>query len=264
MFTLKKHYYILAIIFFALTMTHGLSFASDKSYSFSVPPFPPFNGIDEFTQCKGIGALAVEKVTTKLKEDFNVIGFPYARMLNSLKTGQLDVALLFKNNTVIEDVEYIGPISISKVLIITQPNINIKHYNDLYQLDSIAVIRNAQFNKQFDQDSKLNKVNVTSYSQAVRLFKLSRINAIVGSQVGLEYALYQENIEDDLVNDALVNDELMDNAYFLGNKESGLHISKKSTLIDILPLIRVAVDEAYQENLFEQLYSQQMTQCAAL
>ena len=232
-------------------MIHTMSFASDKSINFSVPPFSPFNGFDKQPECKGVGVLAIEKVIINLEEDFTLALLPYARILNSLKTGQLDLAILFKNNTVAENIEYIGPLSMAKVLVITQSGTTVKHYKDLYQLDSIGVIRSAQFNNRFDQDELLKKVNVNSYSQAVKLLKLKRINAVIGSKIGLEYALYHENMSNELIADA----------FYLGDKELGLHLSKKSALISNLPLIKNAVKSAYQANLTEQLYRQQMNEC---
>ena len=232
-------------------MIHTMSLASDKSINFSVPPFSPFNGFDEQPKCKGVGVLAIEKVIINLEEDFTLALLPYARILNSLKTGQLDLAILFKNNTVAENIEYIGPLSMAKVLVITQSGTTVKHYKDLYQLDSIGVIRSAQFNNRFDQDELLKKVNVNSYSQAVKLLKLKRINAVIGSKIGLEYALYHENMSNELIADA----------FYLGDKELGLHLSKKSPLISNLPLIKNAVKSAYQANLTEQIYRQQMNEC---
>tara|TARA_R110000764_G_scaffold29279_3_gene68745 strand:- start:313 stop:1068 length:756 start_codon:yes stop_codon:yes gene_type:complete len=251
---LKKHFYISAFILLAIAMTHNLSFAGDQRLSFSVPPFSPFNGFDEQSQCKGIGVLAIEKVTNTLNTPLKLAAFPYARILNSLKNGELDLALLFKNNTVTEDVEYIGPLSLEKIFILTQPDTTIKQYKDLYQLTRIAVIRSAQFNKKFDQDKRLNKISVNSYNQAIRLLKLNRINAVIGSKVGLEYALYQEKVDEDI----------MANAFYLGTKELGLHLAKKSPFISMKPLLEEAVKEAYQDDLLEQLYRQQMQYCANL
>lgn len=235
-------------------MTHSMALASDKNYKFSVPPFPPFSHFDGLSHCKGVGVIAMELITININGAFSAYYFPYARMLNSLKTGELDVALLFKNNTVTEEVEYIGPLSMSKILVISQPESIIKEYKDLYLLDSIGVIRNAQFNKKFDQDKQLNKVNVSSYNQAIRLLKLKRIHAVIGSKIGLEYAIYQENMDK----------KLIANAFNFGEKESGLHLSKKSPLMKILPLIKASVKEVYKENLLEQLYKQQISRCTAL
>jgi len=249
---LKKHFYISAFVLLALTMIHSLSFANDKYLSYSVPPFTPFNGFNDQPQCKGVGVLAIEKVMSDLNMPLKVASFPYARILNSLKTGELDLALLFKNNTVTENVEYIGPLSMAKIFILTQPNNTIRQYKDLYQLSSIAVIRSAQFNQKFDQDKRLNKVSVSSYNQAIRLLKLNRIDAVVGSEIGLEYALYQEKMEENI----------MANAFYLGAKELGLHLAKKSSFISMKALLEEAVKEAYQDNLIEQLYRQQMRHCS--
>ena len=147
-----------------LTITNNLSYANDKTLSISLPPFPPFNRFSQGTAFTGVGVIAIQEVTKNLKVKLALAPYPYARIMHSLKTGELDLALIFKNNLIANDVEYIGPLSLSKVLVLIRNNITIEHYDELYKLNSIGVIRNAHFNEEFDQDNLLNKVSVNSYS----------------------------------------------------------------------------------------------------
>tara|TARA_R110000787_G_scaffold42623_6_gene104798 strand:- start:435 stop:1145 length:711 start_codon:yes stop_codon:yes gene_type:complete len=232
-------------------MTSNLSYANNNKLTISVPPFPPFNSFTENPHCLGVSVLAIKAVTKNLQVKLELMTYPYTRILHSLKTGELDLALIFKNSTHENHVEYIGPLSLSEVIVLTRSNISIQRYHDLYKLKNIAVIRNAQFHKTFDQDTRLNKVNVDSYDQAIRMLKSNRVDGVVGSRVGIQYALSQQNI-------AL---SLMANAYTLGSKEWGLHLAKKSPFITLLPLLTTAVKNTYQEDLIYQLYQQQVEHC---
>lgn len=244
--------HMLSLIFLVLTMTNNLSYANDKTLSISLPPFPPFDSFSPDTTCTGVGVIAIQEVTKNLKVKLALASYPYARIMHSLKTGELDLALIFKNNIIANDVEYIGPLSLSKVLVLTKNNITIKHYNELYKLNSIGVIRSAHFNEKFDQDNLLNKVSVNSYSQAIRLLKLDRISSVVGSRIGLEYALRQQNMDEALIT----------NAFKLGYKEWGLHLSKKSPFMAELALLRTAVKSSYKKDLIYRLYQRQISHCS--
>jgi polar amino acid transport system substrate-binding protein len=165
-----------------LTMTSNLSYANDKTLNISLPPFPPFDSFSQDTAFAGVGIIAIQEVTKNLKVKLALAPHPYDRIMHSLKTGELDLALILKNNIIASDIEYIAPLSLSKVVVLTKNNISIEYYNELYELNSIGVIRSAHFNEKFDQDNLLNKVSVNSYSQAARLLKLDRISGVIGSR----------------------------------------------------------------------------------
>ncbi|TWX67617.1 hypothetical protein [Colwellia sp. C1TZA3] len=122
----------------------------------------------------------------------------------------------------------------------------------LYKLKSIGVIRNAHFNKKFDQDNLLNKVSVNSYSQAIRLLKLDCISSLVGSRARLEYALRQQNMDEALIT----------NAFNLGYKEWGLHLSKKSPFMAQLALLKITINSSYEKDFIYRLYQRQITRCS--
>ena len=101
---------------------------------------------------------------------------------------------------------------------------------------------------------KLNKVKVDSYKQAVNLLKMNRIDGIVGSKIGLEYTLRQQNTDNSLAT----------NAFTLGRRELGLHLSKNSPYITLLPLLTTAVERLYQEEFLYQIYQYQINYCLPL
>ncbi|MGB2738972.1 MAG: transporter substrate-binding domain-containing protein [Cognaticolwellia sp.] len=251
---LKKTYikhYTSTFIFLAFIVTISLSYANENKLNVSVPDFPPFNGFNESKYCTGVSVLAIQAVLEKLDVTMEIASYPYARILHSLKTGELDLALIFRNSLIENDVIYIGPLSLSKVIVLTPNGTALRYYNDLYQLKNIAVIRHAQFNEQFDQDNALHKITVDSYDQAISMLKMNRVDGVIGSKIGLEYALRQQGMDLNLIS----------NAFELGTKELGLHLAKKSSFITLLPLLTSAVNSNYQQDLLYRLYQHQVKYC---
>jgi polar amino acid transport system substrate-binding protein len=251
--TLKIHLikkYIIVLTCTTLLLSHSLQAANAK-LKVSVPSFAPFNAFNENSSCVGATVMAVQKVTEQLNVELEFVAYPYARILYSLKTAELDLALIFKNTSIENNVDYIGPVSNSRIVVVSQADTLIKNYDDLYALNNIAVIRNAQFEETFDQDKKLNKALVDSYQQAVSMLKHGRIDAVIGSLIGIEYALRQQSMSNDILS----------KAFNLGRKEWGFHLSKKSKYIQLKPLIIEAVKKNYQEDLIYQLYEQQIQNC---
>jgi polar amino acid transport system substrate-binding protein len=242
--------YLITLAYATLFFSHSLQ-AVDAKIKVSVPSFAPFNTFIENSRCSGASVMAVQKITENIDIELEFLAYPYARILYSLKTAELDLALVFKNTSIEKDTDYIGPVSYSKIVVVSQADNIINSYADLYKLNNIAVIRNAQFEENFDQDEKLNKAHVDSYQQAVSMLKHGRVDAVIGSLIGIEYALRQQSMSNDVLS----------KAYHLGTKEWGLHLSKKSKHIKLKKLLIKAVKQNYQEDLIHQLYQQQIQNC---
>lgn len=237
--------------FITLLIFSSSVFAQDSKLQVSVPSFAPFNSFTENPNCSGASIIALQKITENLNIDLEFIEYPYARILHALESADLDLALIFKNSSIKNAADYLGPVSYSKVVIISQPHIKIDIYDDLYALNNIAVIRNAQFEEKFDQDAKLNKANVDNYKQAVNMLKHGRVDAVIGSLVGIEYALHQEKM----------SKEFLAQSFSLGKKEWGLHLAKESKFFKLKPRLIEAVNQNYQADLIHQLYQQQVKTC---
>ena len=231
--------------------TAGQALAEEEIIQVAVPPFAPFAFFKENTKCQGASIVILNKLASETGLNLSHVKYPYARILSSLKNGQLDLALIFKNDSLKNHVNYIGPVSQSKVVVLTQTKNAISAYDDLAKLKHIAVIRKAQFEARFDEDSRLNKIPVESYLQALQMFKLNRVEAVVGSISGLEYAMQELKM----------NVNLVKNAYHLGHKEWWLHLSKKSAQPGIINKLTRAVEKIYKTGLIYQVFKQQINSC---
>ena len=224
---------------------------AEEIITFSTPSFAPFYFSGKNKLCKGVALGTFERISAHTNLRFEHIPYPYARILHSLKTGQLDVGLIFKNSTLVDHVNYIGPVSKSKVVVLTNSLRSITTYADLSNLNAIAVIRSANYEHKFDNDNSLRKVPVENYAQAINMLKLGRVDGVVGSVIGLDYQLRIQSID--------VN--ILTNAYVLGEKEWWLHLSKNTMFKNIELQLRLAVKQAYQKDLMYQIYQQFIRNC---
>ncbi|WP_250655426.1 substrate-binding periplasmic protein [Alkalimarinus coralli] len=209
-----------------------------------LPPFPPF----AYPNNKSKSGTVVDiyrMLETELGEKIRIHYYPYPRVIESMKNGDLDIAIIFKNASLKQYVTYAGEVSKSKVLVIPNKGFYVNNYEDLYKLKSIAVLRRANFEPRFDKDSQLNKFTVVDYSAGLKMMNRGRASAIVGSQSGL----YEAN--------RLLNYDIHRwNPHFLLNKkEWWLHVSNKSPYQALIPKIKKAVRAIYSEDLVWQLYT---------
>lgn len=218
----------------------------------SSPSFAPFSHFNENPTCVGTTQKILNDLAIKVGFKANNALYPYARILKALESGRVDIALIFKNTSVSQSVEYIGPIAKSKVLVITSSETSVTQYEDLYQLKAIAVIRNASFESRFDHDPQINKTFVANYAQAVMMFKAKRVDAIIGSEVGLEYALTQK---------VLNSEQLIKNSFFLGHKEWWVHLAKKSKYRELANELRTATVQLYDDRLIYDTYKTLLQKC---
>lgn len=211
-----------------------------------LPSFPPFAYPNESSE-RGVVVDIYRLLEKELKANIKIIYYPYPRVMESMKRGDLDLAIVFKNKSLKPYVTYIGKISKSKVLVIPAKNIKLRHYDDLYALRSIAVLRRASFDPRFDADTNINKYTVTNYESGFRMLSVKRVDAVIGSQSGLEEALYNLEFESSDWGEPLV----------LNAKEWWLHLSNKSAHQALIPDLKKAVEKVYREDLVWTLFTKE-------
>jgi polar amino acid transport system substrate-binding protein len=243
--------FIICITLLGCFFISQFAFASENPLTASVPSFAPFQFINDDEKCQGVAVVALQKITADITEPINLVFLPYARIIYSLEYGQLDLALVFKNNYLNDSVDYIGPVSKSRVVVLTHLNMPIHQYSELKKLSSIAVIRGAKFEDKFDNDNELSKFSVESYHQAIKMFKLGRVDAVVGSLVGLDFELREQNLD--------IN--ILEKSFQLGEKEWWLHLSKKSSYQYLLPQLALAVEKNYRPDFIYQTYLKHLNNC---
>ena len=142
---------LFSIIFlqFVLGAVSSPALSEELTLKAGLPPFPPFSYPNDPNK-QGVVDVIYERLGKITGVKFDVQSYPYPRVIESMKTGLLDVAIIFKNKSIKDSVTYVAEVSKSKVIILPLKRINLKSYDDLYSLRGIAVLRNANFESRFD------------------------------------------------------------------------------------------------------------------
>ncbi|MGK0291594.1 MAG: polar amino acid transport system substrate-binding protein [bacterium] len=169
------------IVFLLFCFPTPFIFGADIILKAGLPAFPPFADPSLKNTQKGSVTNLYKMLEKELGVKIKIKYDPYARVLKNMKTGEMDLAIIFKNQSLKRKVNYIGKISLSRVVILFRKGKSIKRYEDLYRFRSIAILHKANFQKRFDRDKKLKKHSVSNYSQAIKMLRLGRVDAAVGS-----------------------------------------------------------------------------------
>lgn len=130
---------------------------------------------------------------------------PSKRIAQELAKGG-QVCSIIANTYEIKDThQLIMPVGIkfSVGLIIKKPAFA-ETYQHLYALRNIAVPLGIQFDKQFDQDTKLNIVRPTEYDNAIQMLRSNRVDAVAGSIPTLQHLAWQYGIKPQELNEPFI------------------------------------------------------------
>ncbi len=172
---------------------------------------------------------------------------PYARTIFDLKIGTADFVLRFSNDE-------LPAIAVPLVSIITMTTIILSKadapYASLNDLDKklVGVVRGGKFDEDFDNKTAINKVQVNDYAQMLKLLMRGRIDACIGTNVGLYYNAKQLGI----------NPEMLSLPMQLSSKEFILHFSRKNADIQTMNKLKESVEKLKVKGEIRQIVNKYM------
>jgi len=105
--------------------------------------------------------------------------YPYARIVNELKTGETDLTIMFKYKELSEHVIYIAPLPTLKNVVIGLAGTKITTIASL-KGKKLGYLRGAKFSDVIDNDSEILKYEIRDYFQGLDMLKAGRVYAIIG------------------------------------------------------------------------------------
>lgn len=191
-------------IFIALILVLGFfligSSARNETLYYAAPHFPPWDINPDENQSSGINADVIQEIANHLGLNFQAVPCPWKRCLSFLKEGRLDMAGTVGRKPEREAyLHFIEP-TYAKIpdrvfYLPINSNAKLRHYDDLYQFNSIGVERGAKISPEFDQDTALLKDEVTRLDQLIKMFSMGRLDVVAGNEMVMDYMIKASGLD---------------------------------------------------------------------
>jgi polar amino acid transport system substrate-binding protein len=141
---------------------------------------------------------------------------PYPRTAFEIERGNADFILRFANDQMVRDAVPVASVVAMPIILIGPAR---TRFTDLSELHgkTVGVVRTSKYVEQFDTNTAIQKYAVKDYVAMTRMLALGRLDAAVGSSVGLFYGAYTAGVKPEELGTPLV----------LGSNEFILFFSKK-------------------------------------
>lgn len=166
---------------------------------------------------------------------------PIPRLWAAIELGDVDGGVVFRSPERENLYWPIAPTMNIFNVVIPRAGLSIRDYDDLKGLN-IGVTRGTQLNDQFDSDSSLSKVELSSYEQMIKMVAAKHLDAIAGSGVSLTSELSKQGFDDRVNFMGAIN---------LGSREQWLLMSRKSNNLNKGAALRQATEALKKEGVFD-------------
>jgi polar amino acid transport system substrate-binding protein len=242
MFKISKFLINISTYFFVLPLILLSQNTYSKSLKIETLDVFPFG----YTNSEGRSTGLIFDISNKIAEtagyQFTNVLIPYPRLIIDLKYGLADFTIRYSSDE-------LNVVSIPHDKIISFQTIIIGQVNSKYtKLENlhgkiVGTIRSAHFDDDFDNDKKIIKQDFITYEQSLKMLTLKRIDAVIGSDIGLYETIKKLNLAPKKFGSPLK----LQRKYFI------LHFSKKTYNEKVAKDIKNAVKKLKSTYEFEKI-----------
>lgn len=158
---------------------------------------------------------------------------PYPRVINDIRLGQADVAVLFHS----PESDRIG-YSLGEVARVEVIAVSKSAHKQIFSLDDlkgerVAHVRGSKYGPAFDQHKGFQKVPVKNMNQGLSMLMKNHVDVVVSTDQSIYYGIDDLGIETKWLKKLLV----------ISTASADLYLSKKSPFVHNLDALRAAVSE---------------------
>ena len=184
-------------VFMFAFMSH-LAFAEEKELVIPVSEFSPWKMIDG-DKFHGIDIDILHEMAERLGLTLKFIKCPFARCLEHMKRGKADLmSSIVKRPDREIYIRYLEPpyYTERRVFYVIKGKSHIlQRYEDLYKI-RVGVKRRVKYFPRFDEDTKINKEEVTDVIQNIKKLALGRIDTFIISETQGDYLVAISGFQD--------------------------------------------------------------------
>lgn len=162
---------------------------------------------------------------------------PYAQTVISVKHGGADFVLRYGNAELTEVAIQVASVLSLPTIVLGLPSAQFRSLEDLHG-KTVGVLRGGHFDLRFDADAAIRKYPVLDYQQMLKMLMLKRLDAGIGSTVGIYYSASQLGLQQAQLGVPLV----------LSEQHFVLHFSRKTADDATIAALQTAVERLKQRN----------------
>lgn len=155
---------------------------------------------------------------------------PYPRTVALIASGEADLALRYSNPELRAAAIQVAQVLSLQTIVVGRAGVQLGSLQDLHG-KYVGIPRGGRFDEGFDADHAIHKYPVADYPQMLRMLMAGRLDAGIGSSVGIYYNAHVAGIGKDKLGKPLL----------LSARQFELHFSKKTASADAVAALQQAV-----------------------
>lgn len=156
---------------------------------------------------------------------------PYARTAIDIENGSADFILRFGNEQMARDAVPVATVLSMPVILVGPKGTRFHNLSELHG-KTVGVVRTSKYVELFDTNTAIRKYSVNDYVAMTKMLALRRLDAGVGSSLGLLYGAHMAGLKPDDLGVPLV----------LGRNDFVLFFSRKNAKPETIKALKDAVD----------------------
>ena len=230
--TVSRLFYrgILIISAWSIALSSAMVLAGQKIEirTIGIPPY----GIQNNTGSSGIYYDTANLLAKEAGYQVNNHIYPYARIINELKSGQTDMTIMFKYKELEAHVVYIAPLATLKTVVIGLKGTTFDSFDSL-EGKTFAYLRGAKFSDRIDNNPEIFTEVTDDFIQGVNMLLAQRVDGIIGPLDPILSAAVR----------VVHNKDIFDAPFVVSERTPWIQISKQSAdRISVDNLKRVFLD----------------------
>ena len=119
---------------------------------------------------------------------------PYPRTAADIENGSADFTIRFGNEQMTRGAVAVGVVVSMPVIVVGPSGTHYRHLDEL-RGKTVGIVRTSKYVEQFDTDNAIQKYSVNDYVAMAKMLSMRRLDAGIGSSVGLYYGAYMAGIK---------------------------------------------------------------------
>ncbi len=223
----------------------GESTAADDTVRIGASNMSPWGFLDKQNRESGLLIDFAQKFSAEVHIDHKNYLQPYPRVMHSLASGSVDLAVLFDGPHADNVAIRVGDVLVTEVFVVARASAEpISSFEQLAGM-TVGYIRGSKYGEPFDSAPHFTRLPINTMRQGLAMVLSGRIDAMTSSN----QAFYQAT------NAMQLNETQLRRLLVLKGVTGGLYMSRHSKLMNQLPFYRDALKKMDSQGTLKRIFS---------